>query len=54
MLHPMTAYEVANSRYEEMRRESEKMHHLRRVGFVAESTWRKRRMGLVRLLSQFF
>lgn len=53
MLHPMNAYQIANSRYEEMLRESEKIHHLHRVGFIPESLWRKQRTRILRLLSLF-
>ena len=53
MLHPMVANQIANSRYEEMRRESEKEHKLRRMGFIPESPWRKQKARILRLLSLF-
>lgn len=54
MLHPIVAFEIAHSRHGELLRQSEKEHRLRRLGFIPESPWRKRRMSLVRLLSLFF
>jgi hypothetical protein len=54
MLHPVNAYQIANCRYEDMRRESEKVHKLRRMGFIPESPWRRHRKQIVRLISLFF
>ncbi len=53
MLHPIVAFEIANSRYSDLLREGEKEHKLRRVGFIHESPWRKQRARILRLLSLF-
>jgi len=53
MLHPIVAFEIANSRYDELLRQSEKEHRLRRLGFIPESPWRKQRARILRLLSLF-
>ena len=48
------AYEVARSHHEDLRRQSEKEHRLRQIGYSTESTWRKNRVRIMRLLSIFF
>lgn len=47
-------YEIARSHHEELRRQSENEHRLRRLDYAPESAWRKNRVRIMRLLSLFF